>query len=47
MVCYLFDTEPLPQPVMNYHQLDPQEHISVQFEKYKNFILQNAFGNVI
>ena len=38
IACCFFSTEPLPEPMLAYCQLDPGEHILVKFEaKYHNF----------
>ena len=38
MACSLFSTKPLPEPVVTYCQLDPQEHISMKYNlKFKHF----------
>ena len=39
MVCRLFGTKPLSEPILDYCQLDPCEHISVKIKKkkYNNF----------
>ena len=39
---------PLPETMLTYSQLDPQEQISFQFEsKYKSFINENAFKDPV
>ena len=48
MACRLFGAKPLPEPILPYCQLDPKEHISVNFDsKYELFIDQNALENVV
>ena len=48
MVCRLFGTKPLPEPMFTYCRLDPQEQISVKFEsKYKAFHSTDAFECII
>ena len=38
MACRLFGAKPLPEPMLAYYQLYPQEQISVKFQsKYKTF----------
>ena len=38
MTCNLYGTKPLPEPILTYYQLNPQEHTSVNFQsKYKSF----------
>ena len=44
----MFGAKPLPEPMLTYGQFDPQEKTSVKFEsKYKTFIRENAFENVV
>ena len=38
MACRLFSAQPLPEPILTYYQLDPQEQISVKFKStHKTF----------
>ena len=38
MACHLFGAKPLPEPMLTYYQVDPEEQTSVKFEsKYKVF----------
>ena len=47
MACRLLGTKPLSEPILPDHQLDPKEHISVQFVlKAKVCIKGNALENV-
>ena len=46
MTCRLFGAKPLPEPMLNYCQLDHEEQTSVKFES-KLFIHENAVGNVV
>ena len=36
MVCHLFSAKPLSEPMLDYWQLGPWEHISVKFESVHN-----------
>ena len=37
MACHVFDSKPLPEPMLTYYQLEHQERTSVKFvEKYSN-----------
>ena len=37
MACRLFGAKPLPKPILPFYQLDPKEHISVEFyPKFKD-----------
>ena len=48
MPASLFGAKPLPEPMLNYCQLDPSEETPVKFDsKYKTFIYENAFENFI
>ena len=48
MACRLFGTKPLPEPMLTYCQLDPEEQIAVKFyQNTKLFIEKNAFENVV
>ena len=48
MACHLFGAKPLPEPMLAYCQLDPQEQTSVKFQpKYKILIDENAFENIV
>ena len=48
MAWHLFGAKPLPDPMLTYHQLHPQEHASMKLEsKYKSFPQENPFINVI
>ena len=48
MACHLFGTKPLPEPILTYCQLDPEEQTSVKIEsKYKISTEENAFENVV
>ena len=48
MACRLFGAKPLPEPMLSYCQLDPQEQISVNFDSnYEHFIDQNALENFV
>ena len=43
MACRLFSVKPLPEPMMIYCQLDPQENISVTFKpEFKKYIFENV-----
>ena len=47
MACHLFSVKPLSEPILDYCELDPREHISVKLEsKSAIFIKENAFENV-
>ena len=46
MASYLFGANPLREPMLTYHQVDPEEQTSVKFESNtKIFIHENAFEN--
>ena len=48
MACRRNDTKPLSEPVLTYCQLDPKEHISMNFIRNSNiFIQENMFENVV
>ena len=48
MTCRLFGTRALPEPMLTYCKLDPQEQTPVEFEsKNKIFIHENAFEDVV
>ena len=49
MACRLFGTKPLPEPMLTYCHLDPQEHTPVDFRTtYKKiFIQENAYEKVV
>ena len=48
MACRLSGAKPLPEPMLTYCQLDPQEQTSVKFEsKYKTFIQENPVENIV
>ena len=48
MAYCLFDAKPLPEPMLNYCQLDTYEQISVKFNSnYKIVIHENALENVV
>ena len=40
-MAWLFDTKPVPEPMMNYYQLDPRGQTSIKFEpKYSKYSLK-------
>ena len=46
MACRIFSAKPLPKPIQDYYQLDPQEQTSMKFEsKYKNFHSRKCIWN--
>ena len=49
MACLLFGARPLPDPVLIYCQLDPQEQTSVniRIKMHTFFINEKAFENVV
>ena len=48
MACRLFGTKPLPEPMLNYYQFNPQQQTSAKLEpKYILFIDENALENVV
>ena len=48
MACDLFGAKSLSEPMLDYCQLGPWEHIAVKFEsKYNNLIEEDAFENTI
>ena len=48
MACCLFGIKPLPEPMLTYCYLHPQEQISVKFETNINiFIKKNPFEHVV
>ena len=48
LACRLFGAKPLSEPVLEYCEFDPWEQTSVKFySKFKNFIEENAFENVV
>ena len=49
MACRLVGAKPLPDPMLTFCQLDPQEQTTVKFESKckKKSIDENAFENVV
>ena len=47
MGCYLLGAKSLPEPMVTYARLNPQEQVSMKYDpKYKTFQL-NAFPSVV
>ena len=47
MACSLFGSKPLPEPILNYYQLEPQQQNLNLNQNVEIFFQEGAFENVI